>query len=128
MVHRLVARASLGLTRWPGGATLTFSPGFSSSLPLLVDDEGVWSSPSRDTRTKSSLLSVDTESEERLIFPTDPLSSMPAAEASHRTAAHEWDGDGREEEEEEEEVVKVEEEDGQNHLEKDKKKMEENPS
>lgn len=68
-------------------AVLTFSPVFSSSLPLLVED-GV-SSPSRDTRTKSSLLRVDTESEDTLIFPTEPLSSMAAAvKLSH--AAHEW--------------------------------------
>lgn len=66
---------------------LTFSPVFSSSLPLLMED-GV-SSPSRDTRTKSSLLRVDTESEDALIFPTEPLSSMAAAvKLSH--AAHEW--------------------------------------
>ncbi|KAA8584221.1 hypothetical protein FQN60_008006 [Etheostoma spectabile] len=51
-------------------------------------EEGV-SSPSRDTRTKSSLLRVDTESEDTLIFPTEPLSSMAAAvKLSH--AAHEW--------------------------------------
>lgn len=66
---------------------LTFNPVFSSSLPLLVE-EGV-SSPTRDTRTKSSLLRVDTESEDTLIFPTEPLSSMDAAvKLSH--AAHEW--------------------------------------
>lgn len=66
---------------------LTFSPVFSSSLPLLVE-EGV-SSPSRDTRTKSSLLRVDTESEDTLIFPTEPLSSMAAAVKLSHTA-HEW--------------------------------------
>lgn len=72
-------------------AVLTLSPVFSSSLPLLVED-GV-SSPSRDTRTKSSLLRVDTESEDTLIFPTEPLSSMAAAvKLSH--AAHEWETGG----------------------------------
>lgn len=70
---------------------LTFSPVFSSSLPLLVD-EGV-SSPSRDTRTKSSLLRVDTESDDTLIFPTEPLSSMAAAVQLSR-AAHEWETGG----------------------------------
>ncbi|TNN65077.1 hypothetical protein EYF80_024686 [Liparis tanakae] len=65
----------------------TDGPVFSSSLPLLVE-EGV-SSPSRDTRTKSSLLRVDTESEDTLIFPTEPLSSMASAvKPGH--AAHEW--------------------------------------
>lgn len=55
-------------------------------------DEGV-SSPSRDTRTKSSLLRVDTESDETLIFPTEPLSSMAATvKLSH--AAHEWEAGG----------------------------------
>lgn len=53
--------------------SFTLSPVFSSSLPLFVD--GV-SSPCLETKTKSSLLRVDTESEETLIFPTEALSSM----------------------------------------------------
>ncbi len=61
---------------------LTFSPGFSSSLPLLV--EGV-SSPRPHTRTKSSLLRVDTESEDTLIFPTEALSSMTAKSSQTRS-------------------------------------------
>lgn len=60
-------------------ATLTRSPGLSSSLPLAV--EGV-SSPCLEIKTKSSLLRVETESEETLIFPTEALSSMTQREGA----------------------------------------------
>lgn len=77
----------MGLARLSKGnlgyGVFTLSPVFSSSLPLFVD--GV-SSPCLETKTKSSLLRVDTESEETLIFPTEALSSMTQEWGS----THEW--------------------------------------